>query len=370
MIRKEFLQLSHNWAVLILVVWSFTGGVITAGRAQISDVKDYPMIVLDEARSPASRDLVTRLGSPHFKLIGYVDRDAAVRSCLDEGCATLALVIPEDFERRLSEGNASVQVIIDGTQSLQATIASSYVAAIANQLGIDVLQGALGRRGGATSTRLGTIDARVRVAFNPNLDGSWLGSLLELFNSITTISMLLTAAAAVREREHGTLEQLLVSPLRPAELFFAKIVPALVLVPLIGAASMYGIVHGVLGTPLRGSVGLVLAVTVLYTFVTACIGLAVAVGARSMSQAMLLLFLTLMPMMFLSGGMAPTETMTPIMRSLTLISPMRYYIHLGLEVLLRGNGLEIVWSDLVGLCVVGSIAFGFAVWRFDAARHA
>ena len=368
MIRKELLQLGHNWAVLLLVLWSFTMGVYTAGHAQVSDVRDYPMIVLDEARSPASRDLVTRLGKPYFKLVGYVDRDAAVRECFDRGCATLALVIPADFERRLTEGRAEIQVIIDGTQSLQATIASGYVAAIAGQLGVEVLQGSLGRRG-VTSSQLGTVDARLRVAFNPNLTGSWLGSMVELFNSITMISMLLTAAGIVREREHGTLDQLLVSPLRPAELF-AKIVPALVIVPILGAASMYAVVHGILGAPLRGNVGLVLAVTVLYVFVAACIGLAVAAGARSMSQAMLLLFLVMMPMMFLSGGLTPPETMTPIMRRLTLLSPMRYYIHLGIEVLLKGNGLERVWTDLVGLGVLGSGAFGLAVWRFNAARRA
>lgn len=181
---------------------------------------------------------------------------------------------------------------------------------------------------------------------------------------ITMISMLLTAAAMVREKEQGTLEQLLVSPLRPAELFAAKIIPTVVVILLLSPLSLFGIVGGVFGTPLRGSVLFFYAVSVLYIASVASLGLYIAMLARNLAQAMMMLFLILFPMLFLSGATTPPESIAPWMRYATLISPMRYYIDFGYQVLFKGNGLAYVWHDILGMLVLGGLMFGFSVARF------
>jgi ABC-2 type transport system permease protein len=155
-----------------------------------------------------------------------------------------------------------------------------------------------------------------------------------------------------------------VSPLRPAELFAAKILPSVIVVLVLSPLSLFAIVHGVHGTPLRGSVLLFYAVTILFVFSIASLGLALAVIARNLPQAMMLMLLTLWPMMFLSGAMSPPESMTAWLKVLSLISPMRYYLDLGFQVLFKGNGLAYVWHDVLGIVVLGSGLFAFAVWRF------
>jgi ABC-2 type transport system permease protein len=185
----------------------------------------------------------------------------------------------------------------------------------------------------------------------------------------TMVSMLLTASAVVREKERGTLDQLLVTPLRPAELFAAKIAPTLVIILALSFLSLVGIIRGTFGTPVRGSLLLFYSVTALYVFTVANLGIAMAVIVRNIAQAMMLLILILFPMLFLSGARFPPETMEPWLRYLSLISPMRYYIDFGYQVLFKGNGLAYVWHDLVGMFVIGALMFVFSVIRFRRLFH-
>ena len=243
-------------------------------------------------------------------------------------------------------------MISDGSQSMSATIAGAHIAGIAGRYSVDLLEARMGVARG----RLPQVDARVRVEYNPNLVETWFSGLLEVFNQVTMIAMLLAAAAMVREREHGTMEHLLVSPLRSWELFTAKVVPVVVLVPLAALGSVFGIVHGVFATPIRGSVALFYAVTVIYVFALASLGLAIAVVARNLGQAMLLLLLILYPMMLLSGAFTPPESMGPFMRYASLVSPVRHYVDFGYQVLFKGNGLAYVWPDVLGILGAGRAA--------------
>jgi ABC-2 type transport system permease protein len=252
-------------------------------------------------------------------------------------------------------------VISDGSQSMSATIAGAHIASIASRYAVELLEA---RLGGAGRAGLPQVDARVRVEYNPNLVETWFSGLLEVLNQVTMIAMLLAAAAMVREREHGTLEHLLVSPLRPWELFAAKVVPVVALVPLAALGSVFGIVHGVFGTPIRGSVALFYAVSVVYVFAMASLGLAIAMVARNLGQAMLLLLLILYPMMLLSGAFTPPEAMGPLMRYAGLLSPVRHYVDFGYQVLFKGNGLAYVWPDVLGILGLGVILFGISVRRF------
>jgi ABC-2 type transport system permease protein len=361
MIRKEWSQLFRDVPILLFVVWAFTGAVYTGGHGIGAELRNYPTLVLDLSRSPASRELLSRFRAPYFKVVGYAESDAEVVRWLDSGRASLAVVIPADFERRAERGGARFQVISDGSQSMSATIAGAHIASIAGRYGAELLEA---RLGGVGRAGLPQVDARVRVEYNPNLVETWFSGLLEVLNQVTMIAMLLAAAAMVREREHGTLEHLLVSPLRPWELFAAKVVPVVALVPLAALGSVFGIVHGVFGTPIRGSVALFYAVSVVYVFAMASLGLAIAMVARNLGQAMLLLLLILYPMMLLSGAFTPPEAMGPLMRYAGLISPVRHYVDFGYQVLFKGNGLAYVWPDVLGILGLGVILFGISVRRF------
>ncbi len=363
MLLKEFRQLATDWPIVLIMLWGFFGGVYLSGHAGAVDLSNCPVVVLDLSRSNESRDLVSRLRPPYFKLVGMADSDRQVVQMLDAADASLAVIIPPSFARDVQESRGRFQVISDGTQAQMMILAAAYIAQIASQYGIELLE----RRMGPIEEQLANlpqVDARVRVEFNPTIDATWFSSLFELFNMIAMTSLLLTAAAFVREKEHGTLEQLQVSPLRPAELFASKIIPTLVVVLLLSPLSLYAVVHGIHGTPLRGSILLFFAVTSLYVFSLASLGLALAVIARNLAQAMMLMFLTLWPMMFLSGAMSPPESMLPWMRTLSLISPMRYYIDFGFQVLFKGNGFAYVWQDVLGILALGGGLFAFAVWRF------
>ncbi len=363
MVRKEFRQLFSDLPILFILLWGFSGAIFIAGRVISMDLNNYPVVVLDLSRSELSRELIQRLRPPYFRVVEFAASDAQLVAALDGSRASVAIVIPPDFARAVRAGRGRFQVIQDGTQSQMATLASAHIANLAAGYGVDLLE----RRSGPVDrvrARLPQVDARIRVVYNPNINSAWFASLLEMFNMITMLSMLLTAAAMVREKEQGTLDQLLVSPLRPAELFVAKILPSMVMVLALSLVGLFGIVQGVFHTPLRGSIAFFYAVSALYVFCVASLGLAIAVLSRSLPQAAMMLFLILFPMLFLSGATTPPESMAPWMRYATLISPMRYYIDFGYQVLFKGNGLAYVWHDILGIVVLGSLMFGFAAWRF------
>lgn len=359
MIVKEFGQLLRDWPVLFIVFWAFSGGILVAGRAVNMEPVDYPVAVLDFSHSAESRELIARLRPPSFKIVRMVHSDRDLVRVMDEGEASVAVVIPADFARAVAQGHGQFQVILDGSQSLMASVAAAYIARIAGDLDVALMERQAAKGGGGP-----LVEPRIRVAYNPNLDSAWFSSLLELFNMITMVAMLLSAAALMREKERGTLEQLLVSPLRPAEIFVAKLVPTVVMILLVSPIAIFGVIHGVFHTPLRGSLLLFYGVSILYILSVASLGLAIAVVTRNLPQATMTLFLILLPMLFLSGAFTPPEAMAPWMRYLTLISPMRYYIDFGYGVLFKGNGLAIVWPDLLGILSIGSVFFAFSVWRF------
>jgi ABC-2 type transport system permease protein len=368
MIRKEFAQLLRDVPILLVLLWAFGGAIYLHGHATSTEIHNYPVVILDLSRSAASRELIARLHAPYFKIVGHVDSDRALVDALDLARASFGIVIPTSFERDVVAGRGTFQVISDGTLATSATIAVAHLSTITAEYNqFLVARGAIAS--GGSVARIPTVDARVRVAYNPNQTSAWFSSILELLNMTTMVSMLLTAAAVVREKERGTLEQLLVTPLRPAELFAAKIVPTLVLVLLLSFLSLTTIIRGAFGTPVRGSLSLFYLVTALYVFAVANLGIAMAVIVRNIAQAMMLLILILFPMLFLSGARFPPETMEPWLRYLSLISPMRYYIDFGYQVLFKGNGLAYVWPDVVGMCVIGILTFTFSVVRFRRLFH-
>lgn len=364
LIRKEFAQLLRDKALLFILAWAFTGAIYTAGHGMSMEVKKLPVVIYDLSKSPESRDLISRFRLPYFKILSYLHREDEITEWLDSGKASIAVIIPPDFQRKIDGGEqAKVQVISDGTISMSATIAIAYVAQIANTYSLELLE----RQGKFTRSafeNLPIIDERLRIEFNPNILSSWFTSLLELFEMFTMVSLLLTAAAMVREKEYGTLEQLLVSPARPGEIFIAKIIPTMTIVLSLSLLSIFLILRPIFGVPIRGNLLLFYSITAIYVFTMSSLGIAIATVARNLAQAMMIMLLILAPMLFLSGAWTPPEAMTPWMQWASHISPMRYFIDFGYSVLFKGNGLAYVWQDILGIMLMGILLFGFSIWWF------
>jgi ABC-2 type transport system permease protein len=203
-----------------------------------------------------------------------------------------------------------------------------------------------------------------RIWYNQNQNEAWFMSISELLTVITVLAMMLPAAAAVREKERGTIEQLLVSPLTPTQIMLPKVV-AMILVILLGTALSVGLIlHGVFHIPMKGSLTLFFAVTALYSFAMSGLGLFVATLSRNLAQAAMLTILIMMPILLLSGAWTPPEAMPPVIRQAMYISPLYYYIEMSYDILLKGAGLKILWDSLFGLTLLGSLVFSFGVWRF------
>ena len=364
LIRKEFIQISRDHALVVILIWAFTAAIYTSGHGHAMEITNVPTVVYDLSGGPASREFLSHLQHPYFKTVAYIDQEEDITKWLDSGKASIVVVIPPDFQRKIDgTGQAQIQVITDGALAMPATIAVAYIAQISSTYSISVLKDRAGALG-LNISNLPMLDERLRVKFNPNMDSAWFSSLLELMNMITMVSLLLTAADLVREKEHGTLEQLLVSPARTFEVFLAKIIPTLVLVLGLSVLSIFVVAKPIFHVPIRGSLVLFYSVSALYVFAMTSMGIAIAVVARNIAQAMMIMLLILQPMIFLSGAWNPPEAMNPWMRKMSVISPMRYFIDFGFGVLFKGNGLALVAWDIVGILAFGIGLFGFSLWWF------
>ncbi|BCB95564.1 ABC transporter [Dissulfurispira thermophila] len=364
LVQKEFAQILRDKALLFILAWAFTGAIYTAGHGMSMEVKRFPTIIFDMSKGTASRELISRVQMPYFKVLSYIQREEEITEWLDSGRASMAIVIPPDFQRRINgREDAKIQVITDGTISMSATIATAYLAQIASSYSMEIME-KQGRFTRAAFENLPIIDERLRVEFNPNNLSSWFTSLLELLNMFTMVSLLLTAAALVREKEYGTLEQLLVSPARLGEIFISKIIPTIVIVLCLSILSIFLVLKPIFNVPIRGSLLLFYSIAAIYVFTMSSLGIAIATVARNLSQAMMIMLLILAPMLFLSGAWTPPEAMAPWMQWASHISPMRYFIDFGYSVLFKGNGIAYVWKDVAGIIIMGILLFSFSIWWF------
>lgn len=354
---KELWSLWRDPMMLALIVYVFTVSVYTAATAMPESLHNAPIAIVDEDGSPLSQRIVAAFYPPQFSapvLISLQEMDAG----LDAGRYTFVLDIPPDFQRDVLAGRASeLQLNVDATRMSQAFTGNLYVQ--------QIVQGEIGefvrRERGATAM---PVELALRARFNPQLDKTWFGSLMEIINSVTMLSIILTGAALIREREHGTVEHLLVMPVTPAQIMLAK-VWAMGLVVLSAAALSLGlVVRGLLQVPVEGSVALFLAGAALHLFATTSMGIYLATLARSMPQFGLLLILVLIPLELLSGGMTPRESMPALVQDLMLLAPTTHFVELGQAILYRGAGLDVVWRPFLALAAIGSALFALSLQRF------
>ena len=361
---KELKQLSRDPILLIVIVYFFTVDIYVAASGIQMDLKQAAIVVLDHDHSAASRDLIYRFRPPYFDLQGEISSEHEAREMLDRGDVLAVLDIPADFQRDLMRGKSvSVQMQVDASNATLGTLATTYAGQIVARFGQEQAEERLGLTE-AQLQAVPVIQDRHRVYYNPNQTDPWFMSISELLTVITMLSLMLPAAAAVREKERGTIEQLAVSPLTPAQILFPKVLAMGMIILLGTAVSLFLVILPAFHLPIKGSLVLFFIVTALYVFATSGLGLFIATLSHNLGQVVMLVILIMMPLLLLSGAWTPPEAMPDALRMAMVLSPLSYFIEMGYGILLKGAGLDILWDSLLGLTLLGIAIFSFGVWRF------
>ncbi|XVJ60046.1 MAG: ABC transporter permease [Tepidisphaera sp.] len=354
---KELWSLIRDPIMLVLIVYTFTVSIYVAATAAPETLHKAPIAIVDEDASPLSSQIASAFYPPRFnppKLIPWSDADPG----LDSGDFTFVLSIPPHFQRDVLAGSApSVQLNVDATRMSQAFTGNGYI----QQMVMDEVE-AFVRRYRTSSVPPVTLALRAR--FNPNLQERWFGSLMEIINNVTLLSIILTGAALIREREHGTIEHLLVMPVTPAEIMLAKVWSMGLVVFIAAFGGLALVVQGVLRVPIEGSVLLFFLGVAIHLFAVTSIGIWMATLAKSMPQFAMLAVLILLPLQLLSGSFTPRESMPLLMRDAMLASPTTHFVSLGQAILFRGASIENVWPAFVSLLGIGGTFFVVALLRF------
>jgi ABC-2 type transport system permease protein len=354
---KELRSLRRDTMMLVLIVFAFSGQVYLTATGVPESLHKAPIAIVDEDRSPLSERIVNAFYPPHF-LAPAVIEPYASDAGMDTGLYTFILDIPPNFQRDVLAGRQPrIQLNVDATRMSQAFIGNSYIQTIVNG---EAAAFVLGHRAAASLPA----ELEARVLFNPNLSSVWFGSVMEVLNSITMLSIVLTGAALIREREHGTIEHLLVMPLTPFEIMLAKVWSMALVVVIVAMASMVFIVQGLLEVPIQGSMALFIAGMMLHLFATTSMGIFLGTVARSMPQMGLLMLIILLPLQMLSGGLTPRESMPALAQNIMLAAPTTHFVSLAQAILYRGAGLGVVWPQFLALFAIGSVFFTLALARF------
>jgi ABC-2 type transport system permease protein len=363
LLRKEFVQFFRDYAMVVLVLYIFLEIALCAWALTL-DVRGVPIAVYDLDRSPASRTVIERLArSESFQLEDVLTSNQAVAEHLDRGLARLVVIIPPDFARDLAQGRtAKVQLVTDGSDSYTATLATAYSTEVIQGYAGEVLAGRLGLPASQLAL-LPQVRTESRVWYDPALNFTHFNALVMVALAIPFVAILVTAGATVREKEAGTLEQLMVTPIRPWEFMLAKIIPIAVL-SLVGLGSSVAIATWGFGAPLRGNLALFFAISVLAFFASAGLGVAIATVSRNLQQALLLGFFVLFPLAFLSGVLTPTNNMPLVLQYLSLLNPVRYFVTITIGIFMKGVGLETLWPQVASLAVLGAAIFALSLFRW------
>lgn len=354
---KELWSLWRDPMMLVLIVYVFTLGVYTAATAMPETLNNAPIAIVDEDQSPLSQRIASALYPPQFRppqMISWTQMDPG----MDAGIYTFVMVIPQGFQRDLLAHRwPQIQLNVDATRMSQAFTGSGYVQQIV--MG-EINEFAQRNRAQAKPP----VDLALRTRFNPTLEPSWFGSLVQVINYITMLSIILAGAALIREREHGTIEHLLVMPVTPAQIMLSKIWAMGLVVLLAAWMSITFVVRGALHVPIAGSLPLFFAGAALSLFATTSMGIFMATIARNMPQFGMLMMLTILPLQMLSGGSTPRESMPELAQNIMLAAPTTHFVQLGQAILSRGAGLDTVWPQFLALTLIGTVLFILALGRF------
>jgi len=354
---KEFYSLLRDPVMLFLVFYVFTFSIHTRATAMPETLNKAPIAIVDEDRSPLSYRIINAFYPPYFlppKIIDHVEMDAR----MDAGLDTFALNIPPEFQQDvLANRYPALQLNVDATRMSQAFTGSSYIQTIITDEVKEFIQR-------YRDNDPLPVDLALRVRFNPELNKSWFAAITGVIDQVTMLSIVLTGAALIREREHGTVEHLLVMPVTPLEIMLSKVWSMGLVVLVAATLSLIFVVQGWLNVPIMGSIWLFVLGCAIHLFATTSLGIFLATLARSMPQFGLLLMLVLLPMQMLSGGTTPRESMPIAIQYIMLGAPNTHFVMLAQGILFRGAGFSIVWPQFASLLLIGSLLFLFSLSRF------
>ena len=350
---KELVSLRHDVVLVVLIFYFFSYGVYAPSKGTQMELVNASVAVVDEDRSALSRRIVDALLPPFFRppvAIGLHEVDAA----MDAGRYTFVLDIPPRFQADFERGRRpTIQLNVDATAVVQAGHGAQHIQS--------VIAHEVAAYSGANEPE--AVSLVVRTAFNPNRESSWFAAVMQVINNITLLAIFLSGAALIREREQGTIEHLLVMPLRPVEIMLAKIWANALVVAVAAGLSLRFMVQGVLQVPIAGSLTLFVLGEVVYLFAVTSLGIFLATLARSMPQFALLAMPVFIIMNLLSGSNTPFEAMPDWVQRIMLFSPSTHFVAFSQSVLYRGAGLDVVWPELARTAGIGVVFFTGALLR-------
>ncbi len=354
---KELASLASDMVLAFFVVYSFSFSIYSEATGITTDVTDAPIAIVDSDHSALSTRIFDALLQPYFRRPVLIDR-SAVDPLMDEGRYPFILDIPPHFEADVLRGrNPAVQLNIDATAMTQAAVGGGYVSSIMQQETTNYLHS----RGIDRQLPVQSVE---RALFNPNLEGVWYNAIDALMQNLTMLTILLVGAAVIRERERGTIEHLLVMPVRAHEIAAGKIWANALVVIVFGTLSLVIVIENILHVPIEGSIPLFVAGMAIYLYAIASLGILLGTVANTMPQFALLAMPVFLTLNMLSGGPSPLEAMPEPLQVAMQISPAMHFTKFTQAVLCRGAGFELVWPHLVVLFGLGAIFLALALARF------
>jgi len=354
---KELRSFLHDLVLVGLVVYSFSLAIITQTQSNAQELHNASIAVVDEDRSELSRRIIHAFLPPYFQQPQPIGESDIV-PLMNAGRYTFVVDIPPNFERDvLALRQPAVQVNVDATAMIQAGLGSGDIQQIINTETGDFVSHAEG-------TAPSLVNLLVRIAFNPNVTTAWFASVMGIINSVTMLAIILAGAAVVREREHGTMDHLLVMPVTPFEIAMSKVWANSLVITVAVGLCLYLVVRAFLGIPITGSIPLFMVGVMIYLFFATAIGIFLGTVARSMPQLGLLYMLVFLPMNMLSGSNTPLESMPPWLATVMQASPSTHFVSFAQAILYRGAGFDVVWPEFVVVAVVAGLFLGLALLRF------
>jgi ABC-2 type transport system permease protein len=362
-IRKEFIQIQRDPRTLLIIIVMPVLQLILLGYAATTDVKNIPLAVWDQSRTTQSRALVDAFRAADYFTINYsVASQNQYRVLIEKGLTRGALVVPPDYDRRLAEGTAQVSMVLDGSDPTVGGTALSAARLIGQAYATSVLEQNAALEGHPFSSQP-PVELRTQVWYNPDLVSAYFNIPGVMGMILSFITAILTATAVVRERERGTIEQLIVTPIRPWELIVGKVLPY-ALLAFVGVVEVLVIGHWWFKVPIRGDLGLIFLLSGLFVLSGLGIGLFASTIANTQQEAMLAVWMTLLPSVFLSGFFFPIDAMPRLLQWVSYLIPLRYYLVVVRALLVKGVGLASLESETLALALFALFIMGAAAARF------
>jgi ABC-2 type transport system permease protein len=362
-IRKEFIQIFRDRRTLALILVIPIMQLFLLGYAATNDVRNVPLAVFDQSLSPESRALLDAYrAADYFSVAAAVGSEAEMQTLIERGEVKAGLIIPPDYAARLKNGNAQVAFILDGSDPTVASTALSAAQLIGQNHATGILAEKIARNGQNFKVQP-PVEVRTTVWYNPDLISAYFMIPGVIGMILFAITAILTATAVVRERERGTIEQLIVTPIRSWELVIGKILPY-TLLALFDTVEIIAVGHWWFGVPVRGSLTLILLLSSLFLLSGLGVGLFASTIANTQQEAMLTVWMTLLPSIFLSGFFFPIDAMPTVLQWISYLMPLRYYLNIIRVLLLKGVGLGAIMNDVIALTIFGVVIMGAAALRF------